>query len=406
MTAETSIVIPLRLCIISFHSLCNNVGSFFSVFNIQSKIMNVSGNSNFVNDSEVESRNTTKGSEDNFSVIFGLLGTVYFVFFVLAFVGNILALMTCYKNYRVTTSIILIYIASLASADLLFTVLTVFDLIAFALGEWLGGAPFCKIQGFFIETSYSASILTLVAISYERFRSITSRSLARSKRIETRMIIIKLVWVVSVVLCSPVLYGYVTTSDEKSGKSVCVNNLSWGDKGRQIYYSLQAVFLFLLPLGFMMWAHFSIFRLLQSHSKDNITSTVSKKQRKVTKMLAVVTLIFFCCWSPFIIVRAVRYFNAYDGDIIWRLSQLLIFLNSGINPILYCFFSGQFRSSFKEFIKCNCKQSFGERIQEPSFGSNTFHATQEPKSSLSRSTSPLSTLKRFQNLSQKRLRLS
>lgn len=346
-----------------------------------------SGNHSFVNDSGGNS--STTEPDGSFSLVVGLLGSIYMLIFVLGLVGNILALLTCYKNYRVTTSILLVYIASLASADLLFIVLSTFDLLAYARGEWIGGDPLCKIQGFLIETSYSVSILTLVAISYERFRSVSSRRLARSKRIETRTIIVKLAWVVSVVLCAPVLYGYVSTRDNESGKLVCVNNLSWGDSGRKAYYAFQAVILFLLPLGIMIWAHFSIFRFLQAHSKDGrTTSSVSSKQRKVTKMLAVVTLVFFCCWTPFIVIRALRYFGVYDGDIMWKLSQLLILLNSGINPILYCFFSGQFRSSFKAFIKCNCKQIVQKDAQERSFGSNTFHAMNDPKRTLTRNASP------------------
>ena len=348
-----------------------------------------SENHSFVNNSG--GNNSTGEPDGSITVAVGLLGAIYAFIFLLALVGNILALLTCYKNYRVTTSILLVYIASLASADLLFTVLSTFDVLAFVRGEWIGGDPMCKIQGFLIETSYSVSILTLVAISYERFRSISSKRLARSKRIETRTIIVKMAWVLSVVLCAPVLYGYAANRDNKSGKLVCVNNLSWGDIGRQAYYALQAVFLFLLPLGIMVWAHFRIFRVLELHSKGgNTTSSTSNKQRKVTKMLAVVTLTFFCCWTPFIIIRALRYFGVYNGDIPWKLSQLLILLNSGINPILYCFFSGQFRSSFKAFMRCNCKQIVVEKdAQERSFGSNTFHATRDPKRTLSRSASPL-----------------
>ena len=40
-----------------------------------------------------------------------------------------------------------------------------------------------------------------------------------------------------------------------------------GDKGRQIYYSIQAGLLFLVPLVFMTWAHIRIFKLLSIHEK-------------------------------------------------------------------------------------------------------------------------------------------
>lgn len=293
---------------------------------------------------------------------------LYVVFFTFAFFGNIMALLTCYKKYRTSQSILLCYISSLALADLLFAILSIFDTVYFFLGDWPGGNPVCKIQGTLIEISYSASILTLVAISYERSRSVTSTSLARNRGIEQRTIVIKIVWTVSVILCAPLFYGYATK--EVNGVQLCLNT-NWGDGGRQTYYILQAIFIFICPLVFMIWAHTKILRVLQTHVKNTSgVGSVESKQHKVTKMLAVVTLVFFCCWSPFIIVRALRYFYVYEGNELWKLTQLIIFGNSAANPMLYCFYSGQFRRSFKEIIRC--KFEFESRRKSRTKSHSTF----------------------------------
>lgn len=309
--------------------------------------------SDSVTNGSSEMNSTAKPSEMDeefpLALIIGF-GILYVIFFTVAFFGNIMALLTCYKKYHSSRSILLVYIASLATADLLFAILSIFDLTYFFLGSWPGGNAMCKIQGFLIETSYSASILTLVAISYERSRSVTSTTLARNRGVEQRTIVIKILWIVSIVLCVPLLYGYATKED--NGKQLCLNT-NWGDSGRQTYYILQAVFIFIFPLVFMIWAHTKILRVLQAHIDNSEgVGSVGSKQHKVTKMLAVVTLVFFCCWSPFIMVRALRYFYAYEGDELWRLTQLIIFGNSAANPILYCFYSAQFRRTFKEIIRC------------------------------------------------------
>ena len=277
----------------------------------------------------------------------------YSVIFVLASVGNVLALLTCYKTYRTTTSVLLCYIASLATADLMFTLLSTFDLAYFFVGTWVGGNAVCKIQSFFIETSYTASILTLVAISYERLKAVTSPVLARAQRVHERTLIPKLIWLAAVIVCSPLLYAY--TVEEVEGNDLCVNT-SWGDEGRQIYYGIQAVLLFLVPLGIMIWAHVKIFRSLGQHitarNKVITNSHEGVKQRKVTKMLAVVTLLFAICYIPFIVIRALRYFYAYTGDEVWRLVQLLVFTQAAFNPIIYCLYSNQFRLSYKDLLRC------------------------------------------------------
>ena len=275
---------------------------------------------------------------------------LYVTFFSVAFFGNIMALLTCYKKYHSSQSILLCYISSLAFADLLFAILSTFDTSYFCLGDWPGGNAMCKIQGCLIEISYSASILTLVAISYERIRSVTSTTLARNRGVEHRTIVVKLLWLVSVATCAPLFYGYATK--EEKGKQLCLNT-NWGDGGRQTYYILQAILIFICPLMFMVWAHTKILRVLKAHIKNSSgIGSVGSKQHKVTKMLAVVTLVFFCCWSPFIMVRALRYFYVYEGNELWKLTQLIIFGNSAANPILYCFYSGQFRRSFKDIIVC------------------------------------------------------
>lgn len=290
---------------------------------------------------------------------------LYAIVFSLAFVGNTLALITCYKTYKVTTSVLLCFIASLASADLMFTLLSIFDLVGFIRGgDWFGGNPVCKVQSFLIEACYTVSILTLVAISRERLKAMSSPVLARAQRSVERTILPIIIWVTGILTCTPLLYAYYIKEDEKTGKSMCVNEYM-GDRGRQIYYAIQAGILFLLPLGFMSYAHIRIFKVLSHHVmlRNSIMSHNKEglNQSKITKMLAVVTLVFFICYGPFMVIRALRYFYIYNGDVAWRMGQMMIFTQAAVNPIIYCFYSKQFRSSFKDLICACCHFSSTDR---------------------------------------------
>ncbi|KAJ7374176.1 DN3 thymocyte differentiation [Desmophyllum pertusum] len=287
-------------------------------------------------------------------------------------VWNTFALITCYKTYKVTTSVLLCYIASLASADLMFTLLSIFDLIAFIFnGDWFGGNPVCKIQSFLIESCYTVSILTLVAISYERLKAVSLPVLARAQnRTTERTIILKIIWVIGIASCGPLLYAYYVKKDEEtSDKSMCVNEYM-GDLGRQIYYAIQAGLLFVLPLGFMIWTHVRIVQLLSRHVKTRNSvrrdNRDGLKQRKVTKMLAIVTLVFFICYGPFMVVRALRYFYVYNGDSVWRLAQIMIFGQAAVNPIIYCFYSKQFRFSFRDWLRCRFSTAETRKLRSSS----------------------------------------
>ena len=283
---------------------------------------------------------------------------LYAIVFSLALIGNTLSLITCYRSYNDIKSVLPCFIASLASADLLFTVLSIFDLIAFiGDGDWFGGNAICKAQSFLIESCYTVSILTLVAISRERLRAVSSPLLARVEGSAERKLILVGIWVIGILTCTPLLYAYQIVEDKETGKSKCLNK-QMGDKGRQIYYSIQAVLLFLVPLVFMTWAHIRIFKLLSIHERTRacLVSVPDERQglhqTKVTRMLAVVTVIFFACYGPFMVVRTLRYFYIYNGMGIWKLSQMMIFNQAAANPIIYCFYSQQFRDTLKDFICC------------------------------------------------------
>ena len=67
-----------------------------------------------------------------------------------------MALLTCYRKYCSSRSILLCYISSLAAADLLFAILSTVDVSYFFLEDWPGGNSLCKIQGTLIEICCTA----------------------------------------------------------------------------------------------------------------------------------------------------------------------------------------------------------------------------------------------------------
>ena len=291
------------------------------------------------------------------------LSFLYATVFSLALIGNTVSLITCYCTYKDMASVLLCFIASLASVDLLLTLLSIFNLISF-IGDddWSFGNLICKAYGFLIEFCYTVSILTLMAISRERLRAVSSPLLARVERSAKQKLILVGIWVIGILTCTPLLYAYHIVEDKETGKPKCLNK-QMGDKGRQIYYSLQAGLLFLIPLVFMTWAHIRIFKLLSIHERTRASLLSVSDEReglnhnKVTRMLAVVTVVFFVCYGPFMAIRELKYFYIYNGKGIWNLSQIMIFIQTAVNPIIYCFFSQQFRYTLKYFFCCCFKRA-------------------------------------------------
>ena len=282
----------------------------------------------------------------------------YSFVFVLSTMANSLVLSVCYKALKIQASSNTLkwFIANLAIADLTFTLLSILDLISF-LWNWVGGQVTCKLQGFLIEACYTASITTLVFISFERLKAVVKPFNAMISAPESVHRKLAASWVLSLVTASPLFYAYQTQIDDR-GALFCTN-ITFGDLGRQIYYSIHAVCFFVVPLIYMIYAQSTIFRSLRSSvfpMQNAFTTAGSKRHLKAAKPLVALTVAFATCWSPFIFVRTLMYFHLTDGGYIWRASQLLIFLNTALDPILYGIYGENLKPFLKRFFTCTNSQ--------------------------------------------------
>ncbi|XP_022789386.1 C-X-C chemokine receptor type 1-like [Stylophora pistillata] len=282
--------------------------------------------------------------------------TFYSIVFLLSVMGNSFVLSVCYRSIKRNVCSLKWFIASLALADLTFVFLSILDLISY-LWTWIGGQISCKLQSFFIEAIYTVSITTLCIISYERLKAVVVP--LHTIAINPSCIYGKLIasWIISMVVASPLLYAYQIQPD-KNGKVSCTNN-KFGDLGRQVYYGFHTIFFFLVPLSYMIYVQCKIFISLRLSTKvfpirNTLTTARSKRHLKAAKRLLALTTAFAACWSPFICVRGLIYIHLADDGYIWKASQLLIFLNTVLDPILYGIYGERenFKAIFKPVIPC------------------------------------------------------
>ena len=285
-------------------------------------------------------------------VIFG--SCFYFFAYAFSITGNCVVLSVCYK--RSGSSSLRWFIANLAIADLTFALLSILDIISF-LWTWVGGQVTCKIQSFWIEACYTTSIMTLVLISFQRIKAVLHPFNARLSDAEGAKRKVVALWLGSLVVCSPLLYAYQVVTLDLSGQIICTNR-PFGDLGRQIYYSIHAVCFFIFPLVYMIYAQTAIFLALIRSSRrvfptqNAFATSYTNRHRKVAKTLTALTLAFIICWSPFMIVRTLMYFHLLSEGHVWRASQLLVMLNTVLDPILYGIYGENlnFRQYLRRFI--------------------------------------------------------
>ena len=112
-------------------------------------------------------------------------------------------------------------------------------------------------------------------------------------------------------------------------------------------------------------------------TNSRLRKTTSEKslqnKKRIIKMLTVVVLEFFICWSPLYIVNTLyMYFPSFlyrnlGGGAISGI-QLLAYSSSCCNPITYCFMNANFRKAFLSTISCFICKKTNSRYNTGIFG--------------------------------------
>ncbi|XP_057292502.1 neuropeptide FF receptor 2-like [Hydractinia symbiolongicarpus] len=315
-----------------------------------------------------------------------IMFTMYYcIVFLSGLIGNVLILIAVLKFKHMKT-VFNGFLANLAITDILFVLFSIFNAVDFYVGEWEFGEVWCRVQGTFIEASYTISVLTLVAVAVERYVSICYPH-KRKRTFKQSLYMSAALWMIAFIFCSPLFYGYFIRLEETSGqtnkksKKICAND-NWSKKSRLIFYVVHSVLIYLLPLTVMCISHYRISKVLIRQKKvqpntlgvrnkntgePNNGSTIGstntrkgrlpvlqrsqqrniKKRINIIKLFLVVTGIFFILWTPFIVIRLAKYFNTHVHVMIWRTSQLLILATAAVNWIIYALISPSFKKTFK-----------------------------------------------------------
>lgn len=111
----------------------------------------------------------------------------------------------------------------------------------------------------------------------------------------------------------------------------------------------------------------SLYRTNPKKSLDN--------KRRVIKMLFVVIIEFFVCWTPLYVINTMALFDPkavyqHLGYTAISFFQLLAYSSSCCNPITYCFMSYGFRLAFQNLFPC-LRSVPGRRISVSGYCINT-----------------------------------
>ncbi|XP_062992365.1 cholecystokinin receptor type A [Elgaria multicarinata webbii] len=341
---------------------------------------------------------------------------LYSLIFLLSVLGNTLVIIVLIRNKRMRT-VTNIFLLSLAISDLMLCFFCMpFTLIPNLLKDFIFGNTFCKITTYFMGVSVSVSTFSLVAISLERYSAICKPLQSRVWQTKSHALkVIATTWCISFTIMTPYPIYSTLIPVNNNTANMCRHN--WPSKVmQQSWYICQLLILFLIP-GIVMTIAYGLISLelyrgikfdvsqRKSSRERKISTTINKyedgdgcylqksKKKKmplqqlsanngdtkinrprsscstanlmakklVIRMLIVIVILFFICWTPVFSVNTWRAFD--NSSAILLLSgapisfiHLLYYTSACVNPIIYCFMNKRFRLGFLTTFTCCAKK--------------------------------------------------
>ncbi|XP_024063722.1 endothelin receptor type B-like isoform X2 [Terrapene carolina triunguis] len=246
--------------------------------------------------------------------------------FMVGIIGNSTLLRIIYKNKCMRNGPNVL-IASLALGDLLYILIAlpinVYKLLA---EDWPFGVQVCKLVPFIQKASVGITVLSLCALSIDRYRAVASWSRIQGIGIPMwKAVEVMLIWAVAIILAVPEAIAFDMV---------------------ELNYREQ-----------MLWVC-----MLSSEQNSRFTL-----RREVAKTVFCLVVIFALCWLPLHLSRILKktIYDQTDPNRCELLSFLLVMdyfginmasLNSCINPIALYFVSRKFKNCFQSCLCCWCQR--------------------------------------------------
>lgn len=193
-----------------------------------------------------------------------LMGILFLVSFLAN--GTICTVLLQSNNRHTAASVLLL---SLILANFLISLLLVpFVVASIIADEWLFGTSWCEISGFLVNTLFSASNLSIVAIAIHRYYFVV-KPLALKIDVHRAHLMVGFLWFSSLTCAIPPLFGWNSYA-YSPGKAHCA--LVWKSGSQALFYSIYyTLWCFLIPLVIILFLYKSIYNK-------------AKKQRKLGAM--------------------------------------------------------------------------------------------------------------------------
>ncbi|XP_075233383.1 parapinopsin-like [Lycorma delicatula] len=216
-----------------------------------------------------------------------------------------------------------------------------FTLASAIAHRWLFGRVMCVVYGFFMALLGISSITTLTVLAFERYLMITRPFHRHHLSHKNAGMMVFGIWVYAVCLTAPPLFGWGDYVNESANISCSVN---WETRS----YSTTTYIIFLFAFGLFVpiivicYSYYNIIKTVKKNVR--FMGSVTKAEKKVAVMVAVMIIAFFFAWTPYaILALLIAFADANVSPWLGVVPALVAKSSICYNPIIYVGLNTQVR---------------------------------------------------------------
>nr|XP_006011391.1 PREDICTED: somatostatin receptor type 5-like [Latimeria chalumnae] len=280
-----------------------------------------------------------------------LIPVVYFLVCAIGLSGNTLVIYVVLRYAKMKT-VTNIYIVNLAVADELFMLGLPFLATQNAISYWPFGSFLCRLVMTVDGINQFTSIFCLTVMSIDRYLAVVHPiKSTKWRRPRVAKVINATVWTLSFLVVLPM----IIFADVQEDIQTC--NINWPEPmavWSTAFIIYTSVLGFFAPLLVICLCYLLIVIKVKSSGLRVGSTKRRKSERKVTRMVVIIVVVFVFCWLPFYILNIVNLIVILPEEPalvgVYFSVVVLSYANSCANPILYVFLSDNFKQSFRKVL--------------------------------------------------------
>ncbi|CAF1013448.1 unnamed protein product [Adineta ricciae] len=302
----------------------------------------------------------------------------YSLILVVGVTGNVLVITIVmkYRDMRNATNYLLTNLSIADLSVLLFCTADGYQHL-YAKDKHRLGNFMCRFSPFVQNATATCSVLTIMAISYERYIAICQPFKTNSLRLTVfhTLPTVIIFWIISCCMSSPFFVFTNTYSVGSTYNEIITICLTQFHPSWSTWYLIPCTVMIYVIIAIMLicW-HYSICSVLFNREallRDN--TIVTRYRRQVAQLLIVLIVSFFVLILPYKIWGIIQPQLSLEQfhrlgfrrhSLLIIITRSLLYLNSAINPLLYSIMSTKFRQSFVRLCKSCCPNA-KERRSSP-----------------------------------------